>query len=197
MRITSETARDIAGYLWKGNNRILFLKDTGGDENFQLYGVNTDGTELKGLTVFEKVRTELIDDLKDVDGEIIVGLNKRNPQVFDPFRLNVLTGEMTQLAENPGNIVGWMTDHEGKLRLATTSDGVNQTLLYRENEKEPFKPVLTTSFKETMSPYLFTFDNKMLISGTNLGRDKTALVTFDPANRERKGCVVRNARSRH
>lgn len=186
VRITSETARDIAGYLWKGNNRILFLKDTGGDENFQLYGVNIDGAELKGLTVFEKVRTELIDDLKDVEGEIIVGLNKRNPQVFDPFRLNVLTGEMTQLAENPGNIMGWMTDHDGKLRVAITSDGVNTTVLYRETEQEKFNPVLTTSFKETMSPFLFTFDNKMLYSLSNLGRDKTALVTFDPATGKEK-----------
>lgn len=186
VRITSETARDIAGYLWKGNNRILFLKDTGGDENFQLYGVNIDGAELKGLTVFEKVRTELIDDLKDVEGEIIVGLNKRNPQVFDPFRLNVLTGEMTQLAENPGNIMGWMTDHDGKLRIAITSDGVNTTLLYRGTEQENFNPILTTSFKETMSPILFTFDNKMLYSLSNLGRDKTALVTFDPATGKEK-----------
>ena len=54
VRVTSETARDIAGYLWKGNNRILFLKDTGGDENFQLYGVNTDGTELEGFDCFRK-----------------------------------------------------------------------------------------------------------------------------------------------
>ena len=181
VRITSETARDIAGYLWKGNNRLLFLKDTGGDENFQLYGVNIDGTEQKGLTVFEKVRTELIDDLEDVEGEIIVGLNKRNPEVFDPFRLNVNTGEMTQLSENPGNIVGWMTDHAGKLRLAFSTDGVNQTILFRETEVEPFKPILTTSFKETVSPYLFTFDNKMLYTASNLKRDKTALVLFDPA----------------
>lgn len=186
VRITSEKDRDIAGYLWKGNNRILFLKDTGGDENFQLYGVNIDGSDLKGLTVFEKVRTELIDDLKDVDGEIIVGLNKRNPQVFDPFRLNVVSGEMTQLAENPGNITGWMTDHDGKLRLATTYDGVNQTILYRDTEKDQFKPILTTSFKETMSPQLFTFDNKMLYALSNLGRDKSALVTFDPATGKEK-----------
>jgi len=186
VRITSEKDRDIAGYLWKGNNRILFLKDTGGDENFQLYGVNIDGSDLKGLTVFEKVRTELIDDLKDVDGEIIVGLNKRNPQVFDPFRLNVVSGEMTQLAENPGNIVSWMTDHDGKLRIATTSDGVNQTILYRETEKDPFRPILTTSFKENMSPQLFTFDNKMLYSLSNLGRDKAALVIFDPATSKEK-----------
>lgn len=185
-RITSETDRDIAGYLWKGNNRILFLKDTGGDENFHLYGVNADGTDLKGLTVFDKVRTELIDDLKDVDDEIIVGLNKRNPQVFDPYRLNVVTGEMVQLAENPGNIVGWMTDHAGKLRIAMTSDGVNTTLLYRDTEEQPFKPVLTTSFKEAMSPYLFTFDDKMLYCASNLGRDKTALVIFDPAEGKEK-----------
>lgn len=180
VRITSETARDIAGYLWKGDNRILFLKDTGGDENFHLYGVNTDGTELKGLTVFDKVRTGIIDDLKDVEGEIIISLNKRNPQVFDPYRLNVLSGEMTMLAENPGNIMEWMTDHDGLLRLAISTDGVNQSMLYRETEEDSFRLVRTTSFKETVAPYLFTFDNKMLYAVSNLERDKTAFVTLDP-----------------
>lgn len=182
VRITSETERDIPGYLWKGNNRILFVKDTGGDENYHLYGVNTDSSDLKGLTVFEKVRTEFIDDLKEVDDMVIVGLNKRDATVFDPYRLNVVTGEMTMLAENPGNIMGWMTDHDGKLRLATASDGVNSTILFRNTEEEPFKPVLTTSFKETVSPVLFTFDNKMVYALSNLERDKTALVIFDAAN---------------
>ncbi len=182
VRITSEKERDIAGYLWKGNNRILFLKDTGGDENYHLYGVNADGSDLKGLTVFDKVRTEFIDDLQEVDDMVIVGLNKRDATVFDPYRLNVVTGEMTMLAENPGNIMGWMTDHEGKLRLATASDGVNTTILYRDTEEETFKPVLTTSFKETVSPVLFTFDNKMVYALSNLERDKTALVVFDIAN---------------
>lgn len=182
VRITSETARDIAGYLWKGNNRLLYLKDTGGDENYQLYGVNADGSDLKGLTVFEKVRTQFIDDLRDVENEVIVGLNQRDATVFDPYRLNVVTGEMTMLAQNPGNITGWMTDHEGKLRLAFATDGVNQTILYRETEEMPFAPVLTTSFKETVSPVLFTFDNKMVYALSNLGRDKNALVLFDVAN---------------
>jgi dipeptidyl aminopeptidase/acylaminoacyl peptidase len=180
--ITSETERDIAGYLWANNKRILYLKDTGGDENFQLYGVNIDGSDLKGLTVFDGVRTQIIDDLEDIEDEIIIGLNKRNPQVFDPFRLNVETGDMEQLAENPGNIVGWMTDHEGKLRVAVVSDGVNVTQLYRETEDDEFKPVLTTSFKETLNPLLFTFDNKMVYALSDIGRDKQALVKFDIAN---------------
>ncbi len=182
VRITSETERDIAGYLWKGDNRILFLKDTGGDENFHLYGVNADGSDLIGLTVFEKVRTMFIDDLKDEENEVIIGLNQRDATVFDPYRLNVITGEMTMLAENPGNIMGWMTDHAGKLRLAIASDGVNTTTLYRDTEEEPFRPVLTTSFRETLSPVLFTFDNKMVYALSNLERDKTALVVFDIAN---------------
>ncbi len=182
LRITSETERDIAGYLWKGDNRILFLKDTGGDENYHMYGVNADGSDLKGLTVFEKVRTTFIDDLKEDEDEVIVGLNKRDATVFDPYRVNVITGEMTMLAENPGNIMGWMTDHDGKLRLAITSDGVNNTILYRDTEEEDFRPVLTTSFKETVSPVIFTFDNEMVYALSNLGRDKTALVKFDVAN---------------
>jgi dipeptidyl aminopeptidase/acylaminoacyl peptidase len=181
-RITSETERDIAGYLWKGNDRLLFLKDTGGDENFHMYGVNADGSELKGLTVFEKVRTTFIDDLKEDEDEVIVGLNQRDNTVFDPYRINVITGEMTMLAENPGNIMGWMTDHDGQLRLAITSDGVNNTILYRDTEEEDFRPVLTTSFKETVSPVIFTFDNQMVYAFSNLGRDKTALVKFDVAN---------------
>ena len=182
IRITSETERDIAGYIWGNNNRILFLKDTGGDENFQVYAVNIDGSDLIGLTVFEKVRTELIDELEDIEDEIIVGLNKRNPTVFDPYRLNIVTGELTMLAENPGNIMGWMTDHEGKLRIAVASDGVNTTYLYRNTEDDEFAPVLTTSFKESVNPVLFTFDNKMVYALSNLERDKSALVKFDIAN---------------
>lgn len=179
-RVTSETERDIAGYFWGNNNRILFLKDTGGDENYQLYGVNIDGSNLLPLTAFEKVRTEIIDDLPEIDTEVIIGMNKRNPQIFDPYRLNIETGELTMLAENPGNIQGWMTDHDGKLRIAVALDGVNQSLLYRDDEKEPFKVIITTSFKETLNPLFFTTDNKKLYASSNLNRDKDALVIFDP-----------------
>ncbi len=182
VRITSETERDIAGYLWANNERVLFLKDTGGDENFHLYGVDIDGANLNGLTVFDKVRTQIIDELEDIDSEIIIGLNKRNPQVFDPYRLNIINGEMEMLAENPGNIVGWMTDHEGKLRLAIASDGVNISYLYRPTEADEFEHAFTTSFKENLNPVLFTFDNKMVYALSDLGRDKQALVKFDIAN---------------
>lgn len=182
VRITSETERDIAGYFWASDDRLLFMKDKGGDENYALYGVNIDGSGFQALTEMEGVKTQIIDDLEDIEDYAIVGLNKRNAQVFDPYRLNIVTGEMEMLAENPGNISGWMTDHEGKLRVAIATDGVNTSILYRADESEEFKTVLTTNFKESFSPQFFDFDNGNIVYGvSNLGRDKSALVRFDIA----------------
>ncbi|MGB4204368.1 MAG: S9 family peptidase [Bacteroidales bacterium] len=181
LMLTSDTARDIAGYFWANENRILYLKDTGGDENFKLLAVNADGSNPKALTDFEGVRTLIIDDLEDIPNEVIIGLNKRDPTVFDPYRLDIETGELTMLAENPGTIQGWMTDHDGKLRLAIAiEDGVNNSILYRDTENEEFRNILTTNFKESVSPAFFSFDNKLLYAISNLGRDKAAIVIFDP-----------------
>jgi dipeptidyl aminopeptidase/acylaminoacyl peptidase len=180
-QLTFEEARDIAGYFWPNNEQIVFLKDEAGDENFHLFGVNIDGSNSIGFTDFDGVRAQIIDDLPDQKDFVVIGLNKRNKQVFDPYRLNLKTGEISMLAENPGNIQGWMFDHDGKLRIATAIvDGVNQSILYRENEEDEFKTIITTNFKEGFNPQFFTFDNKNIIGSSNLGRDKYAIVEFDP-----------------
>jgi dipeptidyl aminopeptidase/acylaminoacyl peptidase len=181
-RITSITDRDLSEYFWKGNDRLLYLKDFGGDENFHLFAVDREGKDTKDLTPFDSVRVMLIDDLKDHDTDVIIGMNKRNREIFDAYRLNTATGELTLIAENPGNITGWVTDHDGRIRVAITTDGVNTSLLYRENEKDSFKVILTTNFKESFSPLFFTFDNKNLYAASNLGRDKVAIVKFDLAS---------------
>ena len=180
-QLTFEEARDIAGYFWPNNEQIVFLKDEGGDENFHLFGVNIDGSNSVSFTDFDGVRAKIIDDLPDQKDFVVIGLNKRNNQVFDPYRLNLKTGETSMLAENPGNIQGWMFDHDGKLRIATAIvDGVNQSILYRENEEDEFKTIITTNFKEGFNPQFFTFDNKNIIGSSNLGRDKSVIVEFDP-----------------
>jgi dipeptidyl aminopeptidase/acylaminoacyl peptidase len=181
-RVTSEIARDMAGYFWKSNDRIIYLKDTAGDENFHLFSVDLNGENLKDLTPFDGVTIDVVDDLEEHPDEMLIGINKRNKEIFDVYRLNVKTGEMKMVAENPGNITGWVTDHEGNIRVAATTDGVNQALLYREKETDEFKQVLTTNFKENVSPLFFTFDDKYLYCSSNLGRDKSAIVQVDLAS---------------
>lgn len=195
IRITNETERSVAGYMWADNQRLLYMKDTAGDENYQLYGVRRDGSDDRAYTAFDGVRTSLIDDLEEQQGVVMIGMNKRNPEVFDPYRLNIETGELTLLAENPGNIQGWMTDHDGRLRVATAIvDGVNTQILYRDTEDEPFRPVLTTNFRDVVSFMEFTPDNKEVYAATNLHRDKTILVRMNPATCEELEVLYENER---
>ncbi len=179
-RITEELERDIANFIWGNNERLLYIKDFGGDENFHIFGVDRDGGNVQDLTPFEGVRAEIVDELEDNENEILIQTNQRNLQIFDVYLLNFITGEMKMVTENPGNIVQWMTDHDGKLRVAITSDGVNNSLLYRNTEADSFKIVTTTNFKEALSPLFFTFDNKNLYASSNLGRDKSAIIIYDP-----------------
>lgn len=180
-RVTSETTRDLAGYFWKSDDRIVYLRDIDGDENWHLYSVDRNGENLIDMTPFDDVTVDIVDDLEDHHSDMLISMNKRNKEIFDVYRLNVFTGEMKMVAENPGNITGWNTDHDGKIRVATTTDGVSSTLLYRETEQDAFKPVITTNFKESVSPLFFTLDNKHLYCSSNLGRDKAAIVRFDIA----------------
>jgi len=184
VRITGETKRDIAWHFWANPNRIVYVKDEGGDENFHLYAVDIDGTNEKELTPFEGVRIEVIDDLEDIPDEVIIGMNKNNPQLFEPYRLNVVTGEFRQLAENTNPmepISAWMTDHEGRLRGAfKIVEGTNTVIMYRETEDRPFREVLTTDFRENVSPLFFDFDDgDIAYASSNLGRDKNVIIRFD------------------
>ena len=185
-RITSETERDIGGYMWANDNRIIYIKDSGGDENFTLLAVDKDGQNSKDLTPFENVRIQVIDDLEEEEDEIIIGMNHRNPQLFEPYRLNIQTGDLKRLADNidPMNpLDGWMTDHNGKIRIATkVVGGPNTTILYRDNEEEDFREVITTDFRVSISPLFFDFNNgSEMYVASNLDRDKTVVIKFDMA----------------
>jgi dipeptidyl aminopeptidase/acylaminoacyl peptidase len=192
VRLTSETERDVAGYFWKGSRRIVYLKDFKGDENFHLMASDVGGGEPVDLTPFDKVRAEILDDRYDDDNEMIVGLNRRNAEVFDAYRLDLDSGELTLIAENPGNVTSWVTDHSGCIRLAIATDGVSTSILHRANEAAAFQNVITTNFKEQIAPLFFDFDNKLLFASSNIGRDKSAIVRLDPATAKEDGVIFQH-----
>ena len=189
VRVTNDTLRSIWRYFWKGD-RIAYLQDIGGDENYQLFSVTATGENLKALTPFPGYRTMPLDMLRYIPGkekELLVGINKRDKQYFDPYLINIETGQLTLMYENKQNFDSWYTDNNGVIRIATRTDGVNVSYLYRNTDKEPFKLLLTTSFKEQFSPQSFDAGNKDLFVLSNIGRDKVALVEYDPvANKEVK-----------
>jgi dipeptidyl aminopeptidase/acylaminoacyl peptidase len=181
-RLTGETERDISNFFWKGSDVVLYQKDFGGDENFHVLAVNARSGESRDLTPWEGVRASIEDDLEDDPEHVLISHNQRNAEVFDVYRVNVHTGAAQLVAQNPGNIVAWQTDHAGRVRAALASDGLNSTLLYRDDEAGEFQPLITTDYRTSVSPAFFTFDDRKLYALSNRGRDKLGLVVIDPAS---------------
>ncbi len=193
--VTNDTVRNIYRYQWKGN-RIIYLQDVGGDENFQMFSVGSDGKDLKALTPFPKVRTEIQDDWRDIAGkekEVMILLNKRDARYFDPYSINIETGELKVLFQNDKNYDGWFTDHTGIIRVATKTDGVNTTYFHRATEAAAFDSFLTTTYKDQFNIQFFTFDNKNIYVSSNIGRDKSTIVEYDLAARKEVKEIYGNA----
>jgi dipeptidyl aminopeptidase/acylaminoacyl peptidase len=184
VRVTSDTSRSIFRYFWK-NDRIVFQQDAGGDENFQIYSVKPDGSEHKALTAFPGHRCEIMDDLSFIPGmedQMLVSINKRTKEYFDPYMLNIKTGELKLLYENKENFDSWVSDNAGVIRMATKTDGVNNSYYYREDAKHPFRKILTTNFRESFNPESFDGENNHIYVLSNIGRDKVTLAEYDPAS---------------
>lgn len=192
IRVTDCEDRNISGYIFANNNRIVYAKDNDGDENFRIFAVDIDGKNFKEVAGFEGVRAELIDGLKDDNDHILIGLNKRNKQVFDVYKLNVYNGDINIIAENPGGISEWIIDNNGEVRVGVELDGVNTKILYRETVNDDFKLILDGNYKENAEPLCFSEDNKNLIIASNFGRDKYAIYEFDPILRKNIKLIYEN-----
>jgi len=184
-QVTKDEKRGIRSYGWTyDSEKILYIQDKDGDENWHLYIVDLKTGETKDMTPFPGVRAQnLILDRKFPD-KALIGLNKRDAAVFDMYRLDLKTGELEMTAENPGDVAGWGTDHEFKLRIAVATDPVtaDEIVRIRNNETEPFRELIRIPFGENGGVINFAPDNKNLYFLTSTGSDTVRLVLLDGEN---------------
>ena len=193
-KISKLEERNISFYYWVSNQEILYYKEKEGSR-FQtdLYIVNKDGTDERLLNADAKSKIRLLEDQLIDDKFLLVTSNKRDSTIFDVYRLNVRDGKMTIAAKNPGNFTNWLTDSKGKLRMAISTDGVNESVWYRENENKPFQKIITNNFKTTLQPVAFAEqDANTFYAISNVNRDKNALVEIDCTNGKEKSVLFSN-----
>jgi dipeptidyl aminopeptidase/acylaminoacyl peptidase len=192
-QITSHLDQSIKSYFWAGDNKIFYLKDKDGAGNFQLFAVDVLGKQTRLLHTAPETRVEVISQNKSNKGFILIAMNERVPEYFDVYKLDINSGERKLLVKNPGNIVKWIADKEGKITLAVGSDGLNETLYYRSSERESFKPVFTNNFKNKLEPLGFSQRLNHIYALSNLNRDKLALVDFDCENGKETEVIYQNS----
>lgn len=187
--VTDDRQRGIRSYFWSRDGRyILFVQDVGGDENYHVYAVDPDAPErVRDLTPFAGVRAGIVAAPRATPRRILVGLNLREPSVFDVYELNLASGRLRMVAENPGNIIDWQADRDGVIRAARaqTPEG-DFAILVRDHADAPFREVATYDNED--SGYLcgFTADGRRLWVGSARDADLMRLVELDPqTGRER------------
>ena len=190
-KVITEGEELVRGYGWINDSRLIYVKDQGGNENYQLFAVDVDGTNEKALTPFENVRVSILEPLKDQPDDMIISMNKDNAQVFEPYRINVNTGELVKLYENKdvaNPVMGYDFDKDGNLRGITRQvNGTEIEQLYRTGEDQDFQVVEHYDWKSSFYIKGFNYDpgkENIAYVVTNLNRDKEVVASYDLINRK-------------
>ncbi len=175
--VTAETARPISGYFWSRDGKyILYVKDEGGDENFNIYAVDpAEAREghipvARNLTNLKEVRAFIYHISRVDENLMFIGLNDRDKSWHDLYSLEISTGELSLIRENTNRFTSWIFDYNDELRLATRSreDGTGE--LWRMDD-EGETQLFEWSVLESAYPVAFRKDNEHVFFVSNVGED--------------------------
>ncbi len=182
--VTADRDRGIRSFFWAHDNRhLLYIQDVGGDEDWHLFDVDLDVGTIRDLTPFEGVQARVEEADKHFPDTILVGLNRDNPQLHDVYRLDLPTGRLDKIVENPG-FVGFLADAELKVRggLAPLPDG-GMVIMVRDTPDDEWRPLLQYGQDDalTTEPVAFTEDGGALWVVSSVGANAGRLVRLDLA----------------
>jgi dipeptidyl aminopeptidase/acylaminoacyl peptidase len=161
IRVIEEGDDLVRGYGWANDSSLIYVKDKGGDENYHLFAVDLDGKNQIELTPFDGVKVNILNSLKDQKEYMIIEMNKDNPQVFEPYKINIKDGELNKLFENkdPNNpISGYDFDKDGNLKAYTQQqNGTEYVLYYRVGDNSAFEKIIKTTWKDNFGIIAFNY----------------------------------------
>lgn len=181
--LTQDQDRGIRDYFWAHDRRhLLYLQDKNGNENWRLYAVDTATGEVKDLTPFEGTQVGMLALDKHFPNDVMVTMNKENPQFHDAYRIDLETGGIRLEAKNPGKISQWICDSSLKIRgaLFARDDG-GYDLAVREHETSEWRTVAGWGLEDSLAsgPVSFSKDGKALYLKDSRGSDTARLVKLD------------------
>ena len=196
--VTKDTHRGIRSQFWAEDGKhLLYIQDVGGDENWHVYAVDLAAQVTRDLTPFQGIRAQGIMTDKKFPNEILVGLNLRDRQAFDQYRVDLTTGAVVMDTQNPGDVLGWVTDPEFQIRGAVASNPTDAStiLRVRDTKAAPWREIASWPFGEDGGPVDFTADGKALLVQTTMGSDTSRLVKMDAATGKELETIAQNPKS--
>jgi dipeptidyl aminopeptidase/acylaminoacyl peptidase len=184
-RVIEEKDELIRGFGWANDNRLIYVMDKGGNEDYHLFAVDIDGKNQKELTPFDGVKVNILNNLKEDNDHLIISMNKNNPQIFEPYKINIVTGDLKQLYKNEdaaNPIDSYVFDKNGNLRgFSKLRDGVNFDIYYT-TDGENYSILKQLSWKDSFSISSFNYASNNPHEAyvtSNLDSDKTKIYLYD------------------
>jgi dipeptidyl aminopeptidase/acylaminoacyl peptidase len=185
----------VRDHFWTYNNQIIIPQFDREQKTFRLFAVDVSTLKMRTLISAGNVNFRFLNrSIKNPD-ILTFTMSERDSTTFDVYRVNTKTGEMKMYLQNPGNITQYYTDMDGSIRLEKASDGVNETILFRDNDKAPFKPILSNNFKNMVDPVAFTGEKNFFYARSNVNRDKIALVEINAENGKEEKVVFESGKA--
>jgi dipeptidyl aminopeptidase/acylaminoacyl peptidase len=182
--LTQEKSRPVRGFfIAEDNAHVLYVQDTGGNENFHVIATNIATGATRNLTPFEGARANIAGVSDKVPGSVLISINNRDKAFFDLHQLDIASGKLTLLEKNDQGFAGYLTDDAFRVRMAIKPlpDGGSEVL---EKTTAGWKSYTTIPFEDagTTGPSGLTSDGKTLYFRDSRDRDTSALYAIDLAS---------------
>ncbi len=175
--VTRDAGRGIRLYGWTyAGAQIAYLQDSGGDEDWHVYTVNLESDVIRDITPIEGVRAQIQEASPKHPRHLLVGLNDRDAQFHDIYRIDLQTGERSLVQRNDG-FAGFVTDDDFNVRFAVrlTPDGGVEYV--QKAPKDDWAPFISIGLEDslTTAPAGFDRSGRTLYLMDSRGRDTAAL----------------------
>lgn len=185
--VTADATRPVRVYTWAYDNKhLLYLQDAGGDENFHLHRVSVADGKVTDLTPIPKVRVQLQGLSHRKPGAVLVGLNDRDPTVFDLWEIDLASGQKKLLVENKDGFIGFVPDNELRPRYALkiAPDGTNLT--FAPDGKGGWAEFDRAEALDTVQTLEFNKRGDQVYITDDRGRNTAALYSMNAKTKQKK-----------
>lgn len=204
--VTGLEDQDVAGYSWLNDERLVFGIDSDGAEAIAINTVDITERKPKPKMLINPLEDFLdgstsqlpspgvLDILEDDDRHILVSYDERKVGAPDVYKVDVKNGGKKMVERNPGNVSGWITDHDGKIRGAVAQDKLMTEIMYRTKEEDEWEVIARFVYNDPtgFNPIGFDYDNKTWYVTSNKDFDTAAIYTYNPETREFGDMVFHN-----
>lgn len=181
-QLTYQSDMNVQYFFWASDSLIVYANSHSPGDSLRIFSIDVQSERSTALFPPKKGRLRWVSPQKLHRDYLLASLNDRDSTVFDLYKVYVDGRGLQLVTQNPGNVSSWFASPDGKVRLAVTSDSVQESILYRPDETAPFKQVSITDYQTQIRPLGFVKDSLDLIYAlSNQGRDKLALVEYNIA----------------